>query len=108
MKHDKTKEENRTQTPRRTLTLDVEKYQSMLDAPGTTAKQRDEFLKATWNVVVAFVDLGFEIRSEGHCGQVGSSQDESTLRVEDLIELTQLNLGKEFEISACASASGKE
>lgn len=94
--------------PRRALTLDVEKYQQMLDAPGTTAKQREEFLKATWNVVIAFVDLGFEIRSEDHCGQSGVSQDETTLRAEDLIELTQLNLSEAFDLLACASAPGKE
>lgn len=45
----------------RTLTLDVEKYQTYLDDADLTGDQKEEFLKALWSIIVAFVDLGFGI-----------------------------------------------
>ncbi len=53
----------------RILTLDIEKYQSYLDDADLTEDQKEEFLKALWSIIVAFVDLGFAVKPQDHCGQ---------------------------------------
>lgn len=53
--------------PRQTLTLDVEKYQAMLDAPDISPDQQKAFLEAMWQVVVGFVDLGFSVAPSEPC-----------------------------------------
>lgn len=56
--------------PRHALTLDVEKYQKMLDAPEVSGAQREEMIKALWSIITAFVDLGFDVQSaKNTCGQ---------------------------------------
>lgn len=43
------------------ITVDVRKYQSLLDDSGMTDEQKEEFLQALWSVVVTFVELGFGV-----------------------------------------------
>jgi hypothetical protein len=60
--------------PRPTLTLDVEKYQHLLDAPDMSEDQKKELLEALWLFVVSFVDLGFDMQSaEDTCGKAQKS-----------------------------------
>lgn len=48
---------------RPTLTLDVALYQKYLDDAELSAEQKQEFIETLWNIIVAFVDLGFGIDS---------------------------------------------
>ncbi len=45
----------------KTLTLDVEYYQSFLDDVDISGEQKQELIETLWNIVVQFVDLGFGI-----------------------------------------------
>jgi hypothetical protein len=44
-----------------TLTVDVEKYQAMLDGSGLTEEEKKQVLEALWSIIVNFVELGFEV-----------------------------------------------
>lgn len=58
------------------LEIDIEKYQAYLDGSDLTPAQKEDFLRALWSVVVAFVDLGFGVHpAQQACGQVGNSLD---------------------------------
>ncbi|WP_425088886.1 hypothetical protein [Stappia sp.] len=43
------------------LTLDVARYEAMLDDPALTDDQKRDFLETLWSIITAFVDLGFGI-----------------------------------------------
>lgn len=57
--------------PRRALTLDVERYQRMLDTADMTEGDKAEVIKALWNLVVCFMDLEYEILPLENCGKDG-------------------------------------
>ena len=68
----------------KSLTLDVERYQAMLDAPDLSDAQKRELIETLWQVVVGFIDLNVEIRTkdEGagkNCGQLPQSAPAATL-----------------------------
>ena len=45
----------------KTLTLDVDYYQSFLDDADIPDDKKQELIETLWNIVVQFVDLGFGI-----------------------------------------------
>ena len=47
--------------PKRSLTVDVEKYQAFLDGSDMTDAQKEEFLQGMWSIIVSFVELGFGV-----------------------------------------------
>jgi hypothetical protein len=52
------------------LTVDVRKYQSLIDDPNLGDAQKEEFLRALWSIVVTFVELGFGVLPlQEVCGQ---------------------------------------
>ena len=61
------------QTPispsRRSLTLDVERYQCMLDAPDKTDDRKEEVIKALWNIVIWFMELDYQVLPLQTCGK---------------------------------------
>ena len=75
-------EENKTLTPntlsvsfdaaaaRPVVTVDVERYRSLLEDSGLSEAQKEEFIQALWSIVVAFVELGFGVHPlQEVCGQ---------------------------------------
>ncbi len=54
-------EKETAETEYKTLTLDVEYYQSFLDDVDISDEQKSELIETLWNIVVQFVDLGFGI-----------------------------------------------
>eukprot|EP00581_Thalassiosira_minuscula_P024158 CAMPEP_0184419290 /NCGR_PEP_ID=MMETSP0738-20130409/36690_1 /TAXON_ID=385413 /ORGANISM="Thalassiosira miniscula, Strain CCMP1093" /LENGTH=103 /DNA_ID=CAMNT_0026779723 /DNA_START=46 /DNA_END=357 /DNA_ORIENTATION=- len=58
---------------RPTLTLDVTKYDAMLNAPDLDAETRKDILEALWVLICGFVDLGFAVEPQDPvtCGQLG-------------------------------------
>lgn len=58
------------------LAIDLDKYQAYLDGSGLTPAQKEDFLRALWSIMVAFVDLGFGVHPvQQACGQVEKSLD---------------------------------
>ncbi|MEI4233003.1 hypothetical protein [Roseovarius sp. D22-M7] len=52
------------------LSIDVERYQHLLDKPGLSAEQKDQFLEALWSIIVAFVDYGYNVHpAQEVCGK---------------------------------------
>lgn len=43
------------------LAVDIRKYQTLLDRSDLNEKQKEEFLRALWSIVVTFVELGFGV-----------------------------------------------
>lgn len=43
------------------LEIGIERYQTLLEEPGLSAQQREEFLAALWSVIAAFIDLGYRV-----------------------------------------------
>lgn len=66
------------------LEIDVERYQHFLDH--LDADQRDEALRALWQIIVAFVDLGFGVHPmQQACGQLREGADYATDRTADAV-----------------------
>ena len=59
----------------KTLTLDAEKYQSMLDAPDLSEDQKAELIDALWQMVVSFIDLNIDFQIENSSGKIGEVRD---------------------------------
>lgn len=60
----------------KTLTIDVAKYQEYLDGADMTQEQKEDYLRAVWTVVMAFVELGFGVHPlQEVWGQDGESLD---------------------------------
>jgi hypothetical protein len=63
------------------ITVDVEKYQALLDGSDLSPEQKEEFLQALWLIVVTFVELGFGVHPlQVVCGQ---SEMPGTRRLKD-------------------------
>ncbi|MEM9764152.1 MAG: hypothetical protein AAF968_16865, partial [Pseudomonadota bacterium] len=59
----------------RTLEVDVERYQHLLDDPALTDAQKQEIIEALWSIIISFVDLGFGVHpAQQACGQLGENQ----------------------------------
>lgn len=56
---------------RRSVEIDVEKYQAYLDDPALSPDQRDEIIESLWVIMTAFVELGFGVHPvQQSCGQL--------------------------------------
>lgn len=55
--------------PRRTLTLDVEKYQRMLDTTDLCEVDKTALIEALWSFVASFMDLGYLVGPIESCGK---------------------------------------
>ena len=47
----------------KTLTLDVDYYQSFLDDANIPDDKKQELIETLWNIVIQFVDMGYGIES---------------------------------------------
>lgn len=64
------------ESSKRTLTVDVKRYQEFLDGSGLSGEQKEEFLRAVWSVVVTFVELGFGVHPlQEVCGKDSDSAE---------------------------------
>lgn len=68
--------------PRRSVEIDVARYQKYLDDPSLSEGQKEEIIKALWSIMMAFVDLGFGVHplQEAHgqedCGKLHGELDD--------------------------------
>ena len=68
----------------RTLTIDVDKYQELLDDVDIPDEQKLELIETLWNIVVQFIDLGFGIHPVQRSS--ASARDESQIALSNLIK----------------------
>ena len=54
-----------------TLTIDWDRYGAYLEDSDLSDDQKREFLQTLWDIVVGFVDLGFNLNSQAEvCGEI--------------------------------------
>jgi hypothetical protein len=59
---------------KRTMTVDVERYQKYLDGSHMTAAEKEEFLQSLWKFIIGFVELGFGVHPlQEVCGKDAGS-----------------------------------
>ena len=88
--------------PKRTLTLDVEKYQAELNGSGMSDAEKEAYLQVLWNIIVACVELGMPVHSvENICGKPEYTDNDTGVSSTDLLEF--LNCMKTEETERCAS-----
>lgn len=73
------------------VTVDLKKYQSLIDDPSLSEAQKEEFLRALWSVIVAFVELGFGVHPlQEVCGQDSGRFDQGAKRAFDKVRSSDL------------------
>ena len=80
------------------LTFDPEDFKSFLEDCDLTDDEATEFLHVMWNIVVQFVDLGFQIHPlQQACGQDQEKSLKPALTAPDGLYLDHINLCGTFE-----------
>ncbi|MEL7106257.1 MAG: hypothetical protein AAGM21_10080 [Pseudomonadota bacterium] len=77
------------------LTLDWEAYAAMLEDCDATPEQQRELIEALWSIVVAFVDLGFDVQSPESCGEAHDPLSDDPPDLLHLLVQEQMNQDKE-------------
>lgn len=89
------------------VTVDIEKYQALIDDPALTQEQKEEFLQALWSIVVTFVELGFGVHPlQEVCGQDSGGSSQRPKDVFDRVKSKELDETENIEDSS--SLSGLE
>lgn len=89
---------------RKTFTLDVDACQTLLDGVEASDEEKQHYLEAVWNIIVAFVELGFAVEpQQNHCGKAASDVDLAALDAPDLINCVESQITKNKSQSAAAS-----
>ena len=69
------------------VTVDVERYDHLLENAGLSTEHREAVLQQLWNLIVAVIDLGFRVEPSGKsCGQ-----DSDGLDLEPVAQLDRLS-----------------
>lgn len=62
---------------KKTLRIDVDRYQHMLDGANLTDAQKREVLEALWTIIVTVVELGYNVHPlQEVCGKPDKLSDE--------------------------------
>lgn len=78
--------------PRPIVSIDVEKYKSLIDDPTLSDAEKESFLQALWSIIVAFVDLGFGVHPlQEVCAQENEYSDDELKEAFDRAERTDSN-----------------
>ena len=82
-------------TPRPSLSIDWEFYAAMLEESDMPMDQQKELIETLWSIVVAFVDLGFEVSPvQQICGE---SSDPLADDPPDIVSLINQNINAQRE-----------
>lgn len=82
------------------LQLDVAYYQDVFDDPNLTEAEREQFITALWQIIVAFVELGFEVHpTQQACGKGRTKQDRTSVFKADEVDLDKSLRAYEDEIT---------
>lgn len=72
--------------PKKTLLIDVARYEAYLDDPAMSREDKEQMLLAIWQFVVCFVDLGYEVGPlQLACGQVAETEGFSGTSGQDVV-----------------------
>ncbi|WP_353428868.1 hypothetical protein [Paracoccus denitrificans] len=83
--------------PKKTIKVDVQKYQAWLDDPALSDQQREQILGSLWQMILCFVDLGFGVSPlEDACGQVAESEGFCGDPAQDVVVCQDHTLSKKF------------
>lgn len=71
---------------KRVVTVDVKRYEHLLDDPSLTEAQKEEVLQAVWMIVLSFVDLGFNVHpvQQAKPDETNSNENGQAQILEDL------------------------
>ncbi|MEM0987336.1 MAG: hypothetical protein AAGK00_00545 [Pseudomonadota bacterium] len=94
---------NTNRAPYKALTLDIERYQQMLDCPDLTDTQRREFIGALWSIICFFVERGYQVQPEESCGQDAELPVLEGIAASDLVDSDDSTITRTFETSAAAA-----
>ena len=95
--------EARERGGRPAIALDVAKYEHLLEDTELSEAQKQEFLEALWEIVVAFVDLGFGVHPvQQACGQLHDFASTAAEFGGDVLELRD-HAKQQFEDAAGAA-----
>ena len=93
-----------TGSGRRALTFNAAKYEAMIEGLDLDEDEKHELLGEMWNVIVAFVDLGFEVKMQDDppetCGQSDTMPDGAGEAVLDCSDIQAIN--ESFAAATCA------
>lgn len=75
---------------RHSLQLDVEYYKVLLDDADLDEAEKEQIVTALWQIVVAFVELGFGVHpTQQVCGKGRTKQDRTSNSGEDGLDFSQ-------------------
>ena len=81
-----------------TLSIDIDRYQEYLDGSGLTPEQKEEFLRATWSIVVTFVELGYGVHPlQEACGKLRETDPQPPPLAADAVISEDQEIAKPFE-----------
>lgn len=89
---------------RRTLTLDVDHYQHMLDAPDLEEETQREMIEALWVLVVSFIDLGYTVDAKKSCGKAAIAVSDAPSSASTVLHSSHPNATPSFTRSATTLA----
>jgi len=86
------------------ITVDYEEFAHLIDNPDLSEDQRQEFLQAIWNIIVAFIDFGFDVHpvqlALNASGKLDKNHTEPGLSANTMIGSTDTHLTKEYRKAA--------
>ena len=95
---------------RRGLEIDVAKYQAMIDDPKISEGEKRQFVEALWQILVTFVDLGFDLHpATVACGKLGPNGIENCPEPKNMLYSEDIFTGKFEDVASTAEElSGEE
>lgn len=87
--------------PKKTLQVDIEKYQAWLDDPDLSEENKDQIIRALWQIIMCFVDLGFGVAPlQEACGQVSEGEGFCGTAKQDVVKSKSHTLSENFNLTA--------
>lgn len=102
--------ENFSSSAKKTVTLDIERYQSYLDGLDVSDERKEEFLRAMFSIVITFVGLGFgvhplqQVGEQEPCGKEAGGADQ---RPKDVVDRVRSKAIPKHEIKNRTGPEGR-
>lgn len=83
--------------PKKSVQIDVAKYQAWLDDPELSDGQKLQVVESLWQIILCFVDLGFQVSPwEDACGKLAENQGSCGHAHQDVLESKAHTLSDTF------------
>lgn len=84
-------------TSKKSVEIDIDKYQAYLDDPNLSDEERKELAILIWQIMMAFVDLGFGVHPvQQACGKTSETPDKTGNRDSSMLSSTPTTLSDKF------------